>query len=71
MSPRLTFLGFQSGAAALRLQGEANRLYQIDASLDLVSWTNKTSVFTATGDFTYLDADGAQLRQFYRARVGE
>jgi hypothetical protein len=62
-------LGFVSGQFLLRVTGQTNARYAVDASTNLASWTAlKTNVATG-GYFDYLDTGSAGLKQrFYRAR---
>ena len=61
---RLTNGIFQFGLA-----GDAQAIFQIDASSDLVNWTTVTNVANTTGTLLFSDPTAVGLpRQFYRAR---
>jgi hypothetical protein len=56
----------------IRVTGELQRLYQVEASADLLAWTNVASVYATSMpiEVTDTDAPGVPAR-FYRARVGD
>ncbi len=71
--PRLTVLS-AAGARdfALRLAGEPNRVYQIEASSDFVAWTNLFLTNSENGVFDFTDTNSyAVPERFYRGKVGQ
>lgn len=70
--PRLELRAPYGAPWRLQVTGEADRLYQVDASTDLAAWTNLAGIYTATGSFEYTDETSpGQPRRYYRARVGQ
>ena len=69
-SPRLQVLNFLAQVPTLRLSGQTNTAFALDASTNLVNWAGlKTNVVPATGYFDYVDNGAAGLRRrYYRAR---
>jgi uncharacterized repeat protein (TIGR03806 family) len=69
--PRWSSVQFdgQSGVH-LRIDGEAGRSYVIEASQDLVQWTNIATVQNITGSVSFTDTSATNLPQrYYRARI--
>ncbi len=72
LPPRLTALPSPATAFALRLEGESNRLYQIEATPDFQSWTSLFITNSETGLFDFTDSDSAAHPwRFYRAKTGQ
>jgi hypothetical protein len=70
--PQLHVLPRSAGQFQLGLTGETNRLYQVQASSDLLAWTNLFTTNCLTGIFTYTDADSSnRFLRFYRGKVGQ
>ena len=67
---QMQFLGRNGSGAMLRVSGNANSRWAVDATTNLVHWTAlKTNTITTTF-FDYTDPAGATLqRRFYRARL--
>ena len=58
------------GSNLLRLYGEPNKSYTIEATADFVTWTPISTSTPTEGILEYLDAASAgQNRRFYRAKV--
>lgn len=70
--PRLSVLSAPgAGDFVLHLEGEPNRLYQIQAGNDFTSWTNLFSTNSANGIFNFIDANPPLRGRFYRGKVGQ
>ncbi len=70
--PQLQVLPSQGGLFQLRLSGETNRIYQIQAASDFLSWTNLFTTNCLEGTFDYTDpAPMSAESRFYRAKVGQ
>jgi hypothetical protein len=70
-APRLAAIGHLSQRQfVLRLNGEPNRSYAIEASTNLIAWSAlKTNITASDGTFDFLDTmAAASPRRFYRAR---
>ena len=68
--PRLELKRFTDGSIALRFSGEIGAEYAIEASSNLVQWTDlgrarRTGAF----DFSFIDVPGAEPYRFYRTRT--
>lgn len=64
------FLGFAEGKAKIEVQGQVNQSYVIQASSNLTSWTEVTTILNTDGTFTVTDpASGGKSPLFYRAVV--
>ena len=56
----------------LRLRSESNRLYQILATEDFLTWTNLLITNSASGTFDFTDPEFTNFaRRFYRGKVGQ
>jgi len=67
-APRFSFAGFQTGQFRLTLVGEAGRSDTIQASTNLVNWTDLTNFVSATGTNEFTDPAAPDFpRRFYRA----
>jgi hypothetical protein len=67
--PALKLLGSLGGAPALRLSGQTNETFAIDASTNLSTWTPLKTNTTTGGYFDYVDSSAANSRaRFYRGR---
>lgn len=51
--------------------GEANRLYQIQTSTNLVNWTTLFSTNSTTGFFGFTDPEVVTAQRFFRAKIGQ
>ncbi len=70
-APLLT-LQVQASQAVVRLTGESNRLYQLQAGGDLLGWNSLFTTDCPTAGFTYTDPQPAtNATRFYRAKVGQ
>jgi len=70
--PYLQVLPPQGSQFRLRLSGETNRIYQILAGPDLVSWTNAITTNCPAGVFDYTDPNPMSAgSRFYRGKVGQ
>jgi hypothetical protein len=70
--PHLEILPPQAGSFHLRLTGQTNRLYQIQAAPDLLAWTNVFTTNSLGGTFDYTDpAPTSAWSRFYRGKVGQ
>jgi hypothetical protein len=70
--PHLDILPSPPSQFHLRLTGESNRLYQIQASPDALGWTNVFNTNCAAGVFDYSDTNLANPgARFYRGKVGQ
>jgi hypothetical protein len=68
-SPQLTVVGIVAGGTALRLYGQTDTTFAIDASTNLIAWSALKTNITTGGSFDYIDNGAAGLgRRFYRAR---
>ena len=69
-SPRLQVLNFVGRASTLRLFGQTNTAFAVDASTNFVNWVAlRTNVVAPSGYFDYVDNGAVGLRRrFYRAR---
>jgi hypothetical protein len=69
-SPQLRVLSFVGQAPTLRVSGQTNTAFALDASTNLVSWAAlRTNVVAPNGYFDYVDNGAVGLRRrFYRAR---
>jgi hypothetical protein len=67
--PQLTLLGRVAGGTALRLYGQSDTTFAIDASTNLVNWTTLKTNITTGGSFDYIDDRAAALgARYYRGR---
>ena len=68
-APRLQMMGWVGQAPTVRLFGQSNTTFAVEASTNLVNWTAiKTNVVTGTY-FDYVDNGAVGLRRrFYRGR---
>jgi len=67
--PNLKLLGSLGGAPVLRLFGQTNEAFAIDASTNLSTWTPLKTNTTTGGYFDYLDSSAGNSRaRFYRGR---
>jgi hypothetical protein len=70
--PVLSVLPSTNAQFRLRLTGEAQRTYQIQATTDWGEWTNLLSTNSASGTFDCTDTETTNLaRRFYRGQVGK
>jgi hypothetical protein len=70
--PHLTVLPKASGNFALRLEGETNRIYHLEATTDFLSWTNLITTNSDSGLFNHADPASPTIpSRFYRGRVGQ
>lgn len=61
-----------AGHFQLRLIGDTNRLYRIEATENFLAWTNLLITNSASGDFLFTDpTTPPPLRRFYRGTVGQ
>lgn len=68
-APQLTLLGRLSGGTALRLYGQPDTTFAIDASTNLVNWTALKTNITTSGSFDFIDdRSGAFGARYYRGR---
>ena len=68
-APQLRLLGRIGGGTALRLYGQADTAFAIDASTNLLTWTALKTNVTIGGSFDYIDDGSAALaRRYYRGR---
>jgi hypothetical protein len=66
--PRFVSLGRFRGLFHFRFQGEPGVSYRVDASTDLVNWTNLFLISTPSGILDFIDPESANFPQrFYRA----
>src|SRR5262249_50801670 len=67
--PQLSFLGTLGGASTLRLSGQPDTTFAIDASTNLLTWVPLKTNVTTGGYFDYIDNAASSLqRRFYRGR---
>ncbi len=72
LPPRLTILPTGAPDFALLVEGEANRVYHVEAAPDFVTWTNLFTTNSQNGCFSFLDTNtAARIHTFYRARIGQ
>ena len=68
-APQLSLVGMVSGATALRLYGQVDTTFAIDASTNLVTWAALKTNITTGGSFDYIDNGAAAAgRRYYRGR---
>jgi hypothetical protein len=68
-APQLMLLGQVAGGMALRLYGQADTTFAIDASTNLFNWTALKTNITTGGSFDYIDDRSAGLgARYYRGR---
>ena len=68
-APQLLLLNSTAAGTALRLYGQADTTFAIDASTNLVSWTPLKTNITTGGSFDYIDDRAAAFgSRFYRGR---
>jgi hypothetical protein len=68
-APQLTMLGRGAGGTALRLYGQADTTFAIDASTNLVIWSALKTNITTGGSFDFIDDRSAALgARYYRGR---
>lgn len=61
-----------AGRFQLRLIGDTDRVYRIDATGDFLTWTNLLTTNSASGDFFFTDPTTPSLMpRYYRATVGQ
>ncbi len=71
-APRLTVLPAQPDEFALRLEGEPNRTYQIEATPDFQTWTSLLTTNLQNGIFDYTDTNLiTHSFRYYRGKVGQ
>lgn len=70
--PRLQLLTEVGGGVRLRFPVETNRLYRLQRSLDLLSWSDVVTT-NSTGGTVDVDESGtgSAARGFYRVRIGQ
>lgn len=67
--PQLKWLGLFSGAAGLRLSGQPDMTFAIEASTNLTTWVPLKTNVTTGGYFDFVDTGAVGLaRRFYRGR---
>ncbi|HVR35957.1 MAG TPA: hypothetical protein VMS21_08915, partial [Methylomirabilota bacterium] len=67
--PELVFLGLGDGSFLLRVTGEAERDYAIDASTDFTDWQPLRTNTANGGTFDFVDTGAGEVPiRFYRAR---
>jgi len=67
--PQLSVLGTVAGATALRLSGQPDMTFVIEASTNLANWTALKTNVTTGGYFDFIDVAAATLpARFYRGR---
>ncbi len=73
LPPRLTVLSAAGpGDLALRLEGEPDRIYHIEAGSDFTGWTNLFTTNSQNGVFDFVDTTANATRvRFYRGKVGQ
>jgi hypothetical protein len=72
LSPRLEIRPPSSGKFAVRVNGETNRVYHLEATATFNSWTNLLTTNSASGVVDYVDPSSTTLpARFYRARIGQ
>jgi hypothetical protein len=70
-APRLEVLAPNAGQFQLRLTGETNRHYQIQATEDFQTWSSLLATNSASGAFNYTDPQSDAFRhRTYRGKVG-
>ncbi len=70
--PQLEILPPQAGYLRMRLCGETNRIYQIQDSADLLTWTNNFTTNCLQGVFEYTSPIPFSAgTRFYRGKVGQ
>lgn len=61
-----------AGHFQIRLTGDTNRIYRIEATEDFLAWTNLLTTNSLSGDFFFTDPDTpTPSRRFYRGAVGQ
>ena len=73
LPPRLTALSAPGAAEfALHVEGEPNRIYQLEASPDVIAWTNLFSTNSQNGQFNFTDTNSTAVpARFYRVKIGQ
>jgi hypothetical protein len=67
--PQLMVLALTNGVPALRVTGETNNRFAVEASTDLTSWLPLKTNVTTGGSFDYIDSSSVGLpNRLYRAR---
>lgn len=68
--PNIIFISFTSAAGAtFRWQSTSGQRYRVQHSADLITWSNLSSILTATSSETeYLDSAAPPTRRFYRVQ---
>lgn len=70
--PVLTPTPPEAGHFVLRLIGDTNRVYRIEATDDFLGWTNLLTTNSASGDVRFVDpTTPPPVRRFYRGAVGQ
>lgn len=68
-SPQIHILSRQNSYTSLRVTGQSNYQFAIDATIDLAGWTPLTTNVTTAGLFDFVDMGAAGMPQrLYRAR---
>jgi hypothetical protein len=71
LQPRLELLSPEAGQTRVRVIGEADRRYHLQASADLHLWEDILTTNTTSAELIHKDPDSAGLtRRFYRVQVG-
>ena len=67
--PRLQMAGMLGLAPIVRLTGQSNTTYAIDASTNLINWLSLKTNMTGSTSFDYIDSGGVGMpRRWYRGR---
>jgi hypothetical protein len=71
-APVLNVRGATNGIMRVRLTGETNRVYHIEATASFQSvWTNVLTTNSVSGVVDYSEPFGPANRRFYRGRLGQ
>ena len=67
--PRIDLIGLLPGAQVqLQVSGGPGH-YAVEASSNLVAWSDLTNLTTTNGGFRFLDSDAGESQRFYRVRL--
>ncbi len=69
LAPSIESVGIGGGKYVLKIHGEPQVKYAIDASPDLKTWVPALTNSSVSGTVDYIDSTSVTNRRYYRARV--